>query len=376
LSISTFSILARLDVPIRSRAWSVIFVTGFFSLMLLVVSLNFIIDPYQQFRPARLYNVYFEQQEGRYLNAGIAKSYDYKSVVLGTSHSANFRLSELREKILLRQPIKLIIPGSSAYEQNITLATVFENREIEAVFYAIEQSAFQADATGFRRSWIDFPMYLYEESARNRIRYLASLDTFFEGIDAVRKSILNPGDLQYSFERMYEWQHVKEKEFTRQGLLAEWKNQTENKKLKRPVYGLDDTIDSFNSNILIHLQRHPDTDFIIFHPPYSILRYKLMDMRGILADHLKFKEYIYSVTRDLDNVTLYDFQAEREITHDLANYKDLTHYHQRINSWMLDQIAAGRYRVDDASVGRYNSDLLDQVRDYDLQAAISGLQGE
>jgi hypothetical protein len=375
LSILIFSALSRLDFPVSSRAWAGFFIKGFFSLMLLVVLVNFTIDPYQQYRQAGFYGVYFSQEVGRYLNAGIAKNYDYRSVVLGTSHSANFRLSELREKILFNQPVKLIIAGASAYEQNITLGTAFESRDIEAVLYGVDLSAFQAGATGFRRSQPDFPMYLYEENAHNRIKYLASMNTLFNGVASVRNSILNSGDLQYSYERMYEWQHAKEKEFGRADILvAAWKKQT--KRLKKPAHGLSDFIDSFNRNILPHLKRHPDTDFVIFYPPYSMLKYELMEMQGILADYLSFKKYIYSAAKDLDNVKLYDFQAAKEISHDLTNYKDLTHYHQRVNSWMLEQIAAGQYRVDDSSIEQYHFDLSDQIRAYDLPPAISGLQEE
>jgi hypothetical protein len=356
LSISIFKLLARLDFPVGSRVWSAIFVSPFF----LFMSVNFVVDPYQQYRKAELYDIYFEQQNGRYLNAGIAKNYDYKSVLLGTSHAANFRISELQEKILFKQPVKLIVPGASAYEEHMTLQTVFESREdVEAVLYGIDSSAFQVDAAGFRRDPAGFPTYLYEDGINNRLRYLIGFGTFLEGIASIRRSVQNQGDILFSHDRMYEWQHQKEKDFGSARVLAAWNRQI--KKLKaEPMHHMA----SFDVNILPHLKAHPDVRFIIFHPPYSVLKYKLMQASGIFQDYLEFKKHVYEVTRGLDNVSLYDFQAAQEITSNLENYKDLTHYHQRINSWMLEQIAAGRYRVNEDSVERYHSGLLEQVEVY------------
>jgi hypothetical protein len=43
----------------------------------------------------------------------------------------------------------------------------------------------------------------------------------------------------------------------------------------------------------------------------------------------------------------------------------LSHFHQRINTWMLEQIAADRYRVNAETVERYHAELLAQVEDFD-----------
>jgi hypothetical protein len=88
-------------------------------------------------------------------------------------------------------------------------------------------------------------------------------------------------------------------------------------------------------------------------------------MLGNLTDYQEFKKYVYSATKELGNVRLYDFQVAKEITHDLANYRDLSHFHQRINTWMLEQIAADRYRVNAETVERYHAELLAQVEDFD-----------
>jgi hypothetical protein len=349
----------------RPRIWVYACVSVFFSSIILLALVNFIVDPYQMYRKADLYDVYFAQERGRYLNAGMAKNYNYESVVIGTSSSANFRLDELREKLLFPEPIKLIIPGAGAYEENITLAKVFAHRNVETVLYGLDIAAFQVGAEGFLRDAADFPAYLYADGLNTDFRYLASADTLRESVSAVWRSRRKRGDILFSYERMYEWQHTREKNFGKDQVLAAW-----HRKIATPSkgrgYSFEGYVESFDGNILPHIAQHPDTRFIIFYPPYSILRYKLMQMSGTLGEYLEFKKYIYSATRHHGNVEIYDFQVATEVTHNLDHYKDLSHYHQRFNSWMLEQIAAGSYRVSEDSVERYHSGLLEQVDAYNL----------
>ncbi|HEY3487640.1 MAG TPA: hypothetical protein VGL10_06205 [Gammaproteobacteria bacterium] len=371
MSISISSFFSKLDLRMRPRAWVRIFLAGLFSMIAFVALVNFIIDPYQQYRMATLYDVYYSQSRARYLNAGLAKSQNYRSVIIGTSHTANFRLREVQEKIYFRQPVKLIIPLATAYEVNITLATIFEHRNVEAVLYGLDTSVFNTTMeVGFMRRPNTFPMYLYENGIYSHIRYLARASTFLDSVSAVRRSMQNRDDILFSYDRMYEWQHEKEKDFGETKVLARLKPRGRSRR-PRPILGIQEFMDSFDSNVLPHLRLHPNTDFIIFYPPYSILKYKQMHNAGILEKHLELKKHIYTVTKDLGNVKLYDFQVAQEITHDLDNYKDLTHYHQRINSWMLEQIAAGQYRVNEATVGKYNAELISQAENYNLSPGVS-----
>ena len=64
-----------------------------------------------------------------------------------------------------------------------------------------------------------------------------------------------------------------------------------------------------------------------------------------MVDVINFKEYVSSSLLDCKNVDIYDFQIANEITTNLSNYKDLTHYHQKINSWILQQMKENKYEI-------------------------------
>ena len=70
----------------------------------------------------------------------------------------------------------------------------------------------------------------------------------------------------------------------------------------------------------------------------------------MLDDVNEFKRYIVDSLRGLPNVMLYDFQIAEGVTSDLSRYKDATHYHQKVSSWMIEQISEGRYRVSEETI--------------------------
>jgi len=55
--------------------------------------MNYIVDPFQQYRKP-WYNPYFPPQIERYLNPGLAKNYDYDSILIGTSQVETFNLND------------------------------------------------------------------------------------------------------------------------------------------------------------------------------------------------------------------------------------------------------------------------------------------
>lgn len=72
-----------------------------------------------------------------------------------------------------------------------------------------------------------------------------------------------------------------------------------------------------------------------------------MQNKGWLNTIEQFKHYVFLELAYYPNVKLYDFQASKEVKCNLDNYKDLLHYHQRINTWMLQQMRDESYLIKD-----------------------------
>jgi len=342
---------------------SVFSATTFF--VFLVSLFNFIIDPFQQYRKPTLYKTFYGGNQ-RALNTGLARHHDYNSIIIGSSMTENFLISKSSE--ILPNPIKLSISGGSAYEIFLTLNTAFETgKEINAILIGFDIYAMSGKITRLMNGDNSLPMYLYDEMIFNDIFYLANFDTLKESI----KRIIAPyslyrNDPRWNYENMYQSQHFYEKEFGRDKVLTQIKDKKNDKNFKKDDYSFQTLKASFEHNFLSIIKKHPNTKFILFYPPYSIIAYKGWKENDTLQDILDFKKYAFAELNKLDNVELYDFQTADEVTTNLDNYRDFSHYHQNINSWMIDEIKAKKYLVTQENIDQHLQNLKNQIKAYDL----------
>ncbi len=340
---------------------------SFFIASLSLIGVNYIVDPMQQYRISSFYPIYFEPTRARYLNAGLAKNYDYHSIVLGTSHTANFIISEVENNLKFNQTIKLCINGGSAKEQSIILQTAIENnKNLENVLWGVDTLSFSGSPKREKEGKGSFPMYLYDKEVWNDYKYLYSADTFMHSLEALFYPIIKPkNDPWFKLNYMYQWQHKRKKQFTINRVLRVCKMEKDeysNKDKER--YSFAYLKKSFDENFLNIIKNNPQIHFKIFFPPYSLLHFKVLEENKILDDVTDFKRYFVKKLSALPNVTLYDFQIANEITSNLNNYKDTSHYHQKINSRMLEEMSQGKYIVSDENIDENIKMLKEQVADW------------
>jgi hypothetical protein len=107
----------------------------------------------------------------------------------------------------------------------------------------------------------------------------------------------------------------------------------------------------FEQDAIGLIEKNPDVKFDIYFPPYSILQF--VAMRDTSPATLKivydFSTCAASRLLQYPNVSLHDFRAAREITHDLNNYADVIHHSPAIDLKVLSMLAEGKYVVDRAA---------------------------
>ncbi|MEJ2489821.1 MAG: hypothetical protein P8Y50_08600 [Sulfurovaceae bacterium] len=346
---------------------------SFFIASASLIGFNYCVDPMQQYRISSFYPIYFEPIMARYLNAGLAKNYNYNSIVLGTSHTANFIISEVESNLDFNQTIKLCINGGSAKEQSIILQTAIENnKNLERVLWGVDILSFSGSPEREKRGKGSFPMYLYDKEIFNDYKYLYSADTFMHSLEALFYPIIKPKDDPW-FKRnyMYQWQHKRKKQFIINRVLRIYKMEEEEYSNRdKKQYSFACLKKSFDENFLDTIRNNPHIHFKIFFPPYSLLHFKVLEENKILDDVTDFKKYLLKQLSVLPNVTLYDFQIADHITSNLHNYKDTAHYHQKISSWMLEEMGQGRYIVSDENIDENIKMFKEQVANYTFDTKI------
>src|SRR5580700_12326232 len=107
------------------------------SLLIVVTAaaLNFVVDPLQIFRPARLFTAMYSQ-DSRLQDAGLIRSQDFDAAFMGTSLAIQFRQSDI-DRILRLKSLKLAMIGSSSLEQAFVLAAAL-TRQPKRVIWEVD----------------------------------------------------------------------------------------------------------------------------------------------------------------------------------------------------------------------------------------------
>ena len=111
-------------------------------------------------------------------------------------------------------------------------------------------------------------------------------------------------------------------------------------------------------NLLPFIEAHPETQFIFFFPPYSLMQWYAFYTQGQLVDNLMQKQAAAERLLAYDNVKIYDFQANLDWILDLDHYVDFEHYGAHINEQIVTLIAQDAYRITDAEQLRENAAVL------------------
>jgi len=132
--------------------------------MLVAVLLNFVADPLQVFRPARLF-VAMYSQDSRMQDAGLIRSQDFDTVFMGTSLAIHFRQSDI-DRVLGVHSLKLAMTGSDSSEQGFVIATALQ-RHPKRVIWQVDDWIFRTGAP------IDSDIYLPADLYRRNIKGIA-----------------------------------------------------------------------------------------------------------------------------------------------------------------------------------------------------------
>lgn len=334
----------------HNRQWSNRFFLSVLIFFILLGIINYIIDPSQQYRKATIYKIWYGggSVNERFINAGFAKNYDYDSIAIGSSMVENFLIKDLQR--LMPNPIKLCMSGGTTYEIKITLNTAFKYQKIKKVLLGLDLYALKGNINRENKN-VKFPLYLYDNNPINDMNYLFTLDTFKKSWEVITEVKKGKESLLYDYNHMNEWQYRhNDNEFNKEKVLEIWKKKE--KYLIQEDWKFNKLRKSFDVNILSIVKEHPETKFYIFYPPYSILVYSEWKVQGVFEDVVKIKKYVYDTLVKYPNVELYDFQVAQEITTNLDYYRDSQHYHQKINSWIIDQMIDEKFQVNKNKIGK------------------------
>ena len=248
------------------------------------------------------------------------------------------------------------VPYSGAYSKDINnvFKLAFSTHDIKTVYYGLDLfNIFCRDKNTTR---FEIPQYLYDDNIINDVKYLFNKDIFIQyTYYNIVNNILQAN--KFNNDLAYNWNNN-----VRYGLeyvLSTYKSNPSNSELPATYY-LSEYEENMK-NITEYIEMYPNTKFKIFFPPYSILYYK--DKKEAI------KEVTRKVVEDLlkyENVELYYFQNIEEIITNFDNYKDYSHYSEKINYYMYECMCkTGKHRITKQNYKEEIDNLYDLVSRYD-----------
>lgn len=351
------------------------------AIILSAAALNYVVDPLQLFRPARVFPAVYSA-DTRMQGAGLIRSQSFDTVFMGTSLAIHYRQSDI-DKALGVRSLKLSMTGSSSKEQSFVLAAALERRPKRVIWQMddwIFREAADVDAVSY------FPADLYRANAKGIASYLFSGAMARESLWILARSIppLQPVVASLTSDAVFKFPiadvddiNALPRDFDVAGSYNAKKALSAFKRITDPVrssyladgYDYAAMVKAFERDAISLIEKHPDVMFEIYFAPYSILQF--VAMRDASPPTLKavydFTTYAFARLTGLSNVRLHDFRAAKAITHQLDNYGDVIHHSPAIDLKILSDLAARKYVVDPAAPLKSLEQLKAQVEAYQLE---------
>jgi hypothetical protein len=326
------------------------------------------VDPFQQYHLASRYPPRFYFLHHRYIDPGLAKNQAYDTVVSGSSIMENTR-NDFVAKTCGGSAVNLSMPAMSASEQRLMLETALANRPVRRVIAVLDFNEFVGSVDERQDVAGPLPRYLFDRNPFNDLPYLLSWDVL------VKSWRIVAGDTSEKFtsdpNAAWFWGNVKR--FGRDEVLRGLDLAHLNARYGQRQRAIEGTRASFEHNLLPLFRNHPETEFDLVWPPYSILVWVDFAQRDQLGVTFKFKRYVFEATRGLANVSIIDLQAERVVTHDLDRYTDLYHFDPAVNESLVESACKDGNRVDASNVDAYERQLREQVAVASTTAGLAAL---
>jgi hypothetical protein len=350
------------------------FVAKFFivfaAVLLLIAGIVYVTDPYVYYHKEGIYKRTFTKNFNmRYQIPGMIRNLEYETLFVGTSMGHNFKEENIN-LLFDTTSFNATISGSSAREQRKAVELAMKSNDVKHVFWEINYDSLAGDPD---RVDATFPKFLYDRNVLNDLPYLLSSESFKKIDHQWKNQHLVKSDIDpYSFYKFGE----KKKPLTIEAMKKELEGQS-----APPVsaHTLDSYLESFKENMLPMLKKYPDTEFTFLYTPYPITRHMIIHekMPSINEARLQAKLEIFDELKEYQNAVVFDFQDEADITFNVGNYIDRSHYFPYINDLLLEKMATtkpiqseGEYQ---AKIERFSEQLnnfsYDQLKEQPITAS-------
>lgn len=301
-------------------------------LMVLIAACVVLLDPFYHYH-GPLPGLKAVLNEKEYQVVGTLRHFDYDAVLAGSSVVENNDNAWFDEGFGVRT-VKAVRSYGCVADLCWFLDEAFAAQEVRRVFFNLDPTALIVppettfEATGC-------PMYLYDRNPLTDVQYLFNKTVLFEKIPYMIAQSLSGS---YKESLSYNWSA--DKDFSRNGALSHYYRFKEVQPMKAEDYYEKEL--RGNIDLLVkEVAEHPDTQFVFFIPPYSVIWWDDVYRSGQRDAYLYCEQEVAAALLEYENVSVYDFQNETEIITNLDLYMDTVHFSPSVNGYMAQVMIDG-----------------------------------
>ena len=312
-----------------AKTWFVKCLMSIAVFLFAIALVTIIVDPYFHYHkpfPFQSYRLYDE----RYMNDGISRHFKYDAMITGTSMAQNFKPSEM-DDLFGTHSIKTTFAGAGYKELSEHLeASLSRNPDLKTVIWAVDYNGLLRDPDW--KQYDSYPTYLYDNNPFNDVSYWFNKSVLYHGVlPNIVMTLTN--EPSTSMDEYSSW----ERETGLEIILGSYDRENVNTNVPTGFGEEERNIveTTITDNIISVVNRHPNTTFYIFYPPYSICYWDALDIKGTIMRQTSAEQLATELLLECPNVKLYNFFDQYDVVCNPDYYCDDGHYNAEINSRIL-----------------------------------------
>ncbi len=339
------------------KKFSLIVISGLLLVMLLTGITVYYIDPFFQYhKPNKNMSYVLDTNSFAYINPGIAKNFEYDTVITGSSMSRAIEPSYVND-VLGGKTVKLSMAEARGKDLSELFEVLEKQSNVKKIVMSLDTFAYSVDKD---YSTYTYPLYLYDENCLNDVLYLMNMKGLTESYNVLKntknKSVSTNMD-QYQ-------NYVYENTFSKEKVLEIYNTSKLDKqevKYDRLLHK-QTVMNNLEQNIIPMIEKREDIEFLFYFPPYSIVRW------GITENVKKEIDTMIILVEQLisyDNVSVFFYQGKEEVITSLDHYMDSIHFDTEVANDIVNYISNPQNRLTQSNYVKEISEFEKFVLNYD-----------
>lgn len=308
------------------RKYLLITLTAMVLLLAAIVSLVYVADPYQQFRPSDRYI-----NNARMEIPGVSRHHDYNAALMGSSMAMN-NDHHLVDSLFSK-------PGEPWKTRNFTLIGGMSD-DFDVILPRLRKDGkvrhiiFDLDFFSFGRKQNTIQPFLYSDNYFDKLKYIFNYTTL--------KDCYTKYSMHWVEDSIYHFNNANSKEI----LVENYKKAiAQPLKMEGYDFSFEHLKEAFEHDLMAHVEAMKEVDWYIYFPPYSAFEFVRYKDEGNWPDIFRFKTYVCQRLLSCENVRLYDFQTDDSYVMALSEYMDIRHFTHAFNDRIITEISENKGRL-------------------------------